>query len=146
MDNSRRRRVKAVKDPLERLLQFGIHCFEEACEVGGAANLGGNDLRNGREADVGRRRRVELGGEKAEPFFGDDKGDEEVRLGRKDEGAKVEHWVYVASPWIRHRHQVAMVVAADGGGASGFFLHLFAPTQTQLSNLRPVWLNISEMK
>lgn len=74
---------------------------------------------------------MELGGEEAEPFFGDDEGDEEVGLRREEEGAEVEYRVYVASPWVRHRHQVTVVAAAEAGGASRFVLHLFA----QLPNL-----------
>ena len=122
-DNSSGRRLKAVQELLKWVLKFGVHGFIESRGVGGAADLGGNDLRDGDKAEVGQRARVELGGEEAEPLFSDDEGDEGVGLSRKDEVAEVEHRVYVASPWVWERHQVAVVGVADVGGAFCFILH-----------------------
>lgn len=51
-----------------------------------------------------------FGGDGAEPFLGDNEGDEDVRVAGHQKFAEVQHGVDVASRWVWHNHQVA------GGG------------------------------
>ena len=74
-------RIHRRLEPIEELLEWSFHLshdsFAEASEVSGFQPLRRNDVRNGGKPEIWRRG---IGADVAEPLFGDDKGDENIRF------------------------------------------------------------------
>lgn len=105
---------EVVEEVGEGLEHFGLGGGDEGGHVGGAVELGREDVGDGGEVDAGWGR-----GEEGDPFLGEDEGDLEMVtveggggggggiVGVEEEGAEVEHGVDVAAPWVRDGHHVA---------------------------------------
>lgn len=102
---------------LEGLLHLGVDVLKEGREIVGPRPLGGDDVGEGTEADVWRWSDGSGGGEdEAEPLLRHDECDEDV-AGGDQALAEIHHGVYVALPWVWHRHDMDagnFTVGVDG--------------------------------
>lgn len=104
-NDGRQRRMEAGEQSVSRSLHIGVNRSDETGEVVSAAKLGRDDIGDGSESNV-------LGfgfaGEEGEPLVGDDEGDKNIWVFKREELAEVHKGVDMASAGVRHRRQMGL--------------------------------------
>jgi hypothetical protein len=92
-----------VQQPLDGRHHLDMHGLDEACEVGAADPLGGDDVGDGGEADaVGERAGHPRCGQQRVPLLCDDDGHAQGSVRGGEQAAHDEHGVDVTSAGVRH--------------------------------------------